>query len=437
MLFINSSSLNKYKLLAEQSGLKQIAVLSSGVLVAQIISFVIQPIVTRLYSVQDFGIFAIINSLIAMVSPILNGQYDLSIVYTESDDEADKITAGALYLGLVLSVIVSLGIIITSVTIPSTFKEAGSWIYVSIPLIFVASITNVMSGYNNRHGKYKLLASVSVYGSGIPNIIKVILGFGKSGVFGLILSQILAAIIGLVMQSRFVILKIRRIIMFDKQTIWAVLVKYKEQPLYSAPALFAVSISYSILPLLINYLYGIKEVGFFSLSVSMLGLPLSLVSANVGKVFLQRASKERSEKGNFINSFKSTTILLAVLSIIPFAILWFISEPLFAFFFGHEWLRSGTFVALLVPMYWVRFVVTSIVSSLIISGKQAIKLVIQCFFIVEALAVYFLTIRLNLPIESFLTLINYSYMVSYLAIFILAYFSSKQFGTKTEGNVSA
>lgn len=415
----------KIKRFLEISGFKNIAILSSGVLASQIISIGIQPIVTRLYSPENLGAIAIITSFVNMFSGTLNGQYDLCIVSAGSDDEADSVTALALYFGLIVSVILSIGMIIYILLNPFKFKEVGVWIFITIPFIFVSGIINVITSYNNRYGQYKLLATVSVYRSVTSSVVKVVLGLARVGVVGLVISMIISTIAGVKKQSEFLYKNIDKIFSIRKKELKRVLIKYKAQPLFSAPGIFVSSYSYSVIPFFINSLYGIKSVGLFSLSMAMLGIPLTLVSTSASRVFFRNASKEKAEEGNFYKSFKNTTQLLAVLSIIPFMLLFLLAEPLFKIVFGSEWIRSGTYVKLFVPLYWVRFIVTVVISGLIISGKQLLKLIIQCFFIVEVLVITFFVRQYSLHIEMFLSLINYTYMINYLVLLFLVYKSSR------------
>lgn len=75
--------------------------------------------------------------------------------------------------------------------------------------------------------------------------------------------------------------------------------RHKQFPLFSAPAMIANSFSYSSVTIFMESLFDMGVVGYYSLSTRILGLPLSLVSGNVSKVFFQEASDEQSSKGVF------------------------------------------------------------------------------------------------------------------------------------------
>lgn len=412
--------------LLQESELKNIAILSGGVFAGQFISILAQPIATRLYTPRDFGIMAIIVSLIGMFGPSLNGQYHLCIVSAKTDKEANSVTALSIYFGLIVSAIVSIGIIIYSFINPVTFAEAGLWLYMSIPILFVSGFTNVVNSYNNRYRQYKLLASVTLYRAIASNVVKLGLGFAHIGFIGLIASAVVSIIAGIKKQSSQLILNINSILSTNKKELIEVLIRYKAQPLFSTPGLFVVTFSNNLIPIFISTLYGIKEVGYYSLAMAMLYLPIQLISSNVGTVYFRKASLEKAESGSFYRSYKSTFVLLSLLSIIPFVVLYFSAEPLFSFVFGAEWLRSGTFIMLLIPWYWMNFIVGTLVISLIISGNQLIKLIIQSLFVVLSFVIYYFANSLHLTIEQFLLAISLAFALVYLILLYIIYRTSRQ-----------
>lgn len=414
------------------SGLKNIVILTSGVMLAQIITFVCQPIITRLYSPEDFGALSLITSLVNMLTPILTLQYQMAIITADSDKEANVASSLTFYLLTLMMLFISLGLTVYNYMNPTTFEETGNWIYVVIPLLLFSGIAKIADSYNNRFEQYKLMSSIALVRSATSNVLKIFLGVFRVGFIGLIIAQFVATALGIRRQSKYIITKRREIFSSTFQELRNVISKYKVQPLFSMPGLFATIVSFSILPILINSLYNIEETGYFYLTMSVLAIPLSLVSSNVAKIFFRKASLEKKEKGNFYSTFLSTAILLIFISTVGFSILWFAAEPLFALLYGKEWMRSGTFVKILVPLFAMRFVVTGLMHGFIISGRQSLKLVLQLFFIVIALVFYLIAKNKNLSIESFLELINSGYTILYLILYIVLYFTSKSMEDKSE-----
>lgn len=409
---------NKINNLLSRSGFKDILVLSSGVLLGQVVSFFMQPIATRLFSVEDFGIFSIIVSTVSIISPIITLQYHMSIVTAESDDEADILCSLNFYLIAIIGTLTTLILVLYNYIYPTTFSEAGLWIYMSIPLSVVTGIIYVVESYNNRYEQYKLMATVALQRSVISNALRVIFGLLNPGEWGLVISQVFSISFGVKKQGKYLIKNYKKIFSSSYEDIKKTAIKHIAQPLFSTPGHFLVNFSYSILPIFINSLYTIEEAGFFSISITVLGLPLNLISSNVARIFFRNASIERDQKGNFSSTLLSTSIILTIISFLGFFILWLISEPLFALIYGTEWSRSGVFVKILIPMYALRFIVLSLMHGFIVANKQNLKLLLQSLFIVAAVVVFILSRRNNFDIETFLLYINWTYTAVYVILFV-------------------
>ena len=408
------------------SYLKNLVALSMSTVIAQLIVVSISPVLTRIYKPEELGAFTIIVTIVGMFTPIINGRYDVSIVAAEKDEEANEVAVAGIFVSLIVSLFVGAGIWIYNYLNPGYFEAIGLWVYLSIPILVIVGINNILNSYNNRFQQYNLMASVTVVKSVSQAILQVIFGLSKFGVGGLIISQFISLFFGLKRQARYLLQNRDHFRKIKLNNVWKVIKKYRNQPIYAAPALFLNSLSYSILVFLINELYGIKEVGYYSIAYSVLGMPIALISANVSRVFFERAIAERKEKGNFYSIFKKTTILLGIVSFPFFVALFFMSQFLFEFIFGEGWGRAGVFVSILSPMYAIRFVVSAVSLSLTISNKQKIELLLQAGFLIEALAVFFISKITNLGIEYFLGSISGLFLINYLAVFIVIARISKE-----------
>jgi len=70
---------------------KNVLVLFTGTTLAQAIPIAVSPILTRLYTPEDFGGFAIFFSITNLLGVVATWRYELSIVLPSEEDEADLI----------------------------------------------------------------------------------------------------------------------------------------------------------------------------------------------------------------------------------------------------------------------------------------------------------------------------------------------------------
>ena len=88
---------------SEQSTLRSVTLLLSGSALSQALPILVSPIVTRLYSPADFGVFAIFSTVLGLIGPIANLRYDLSIVMPDDETKAVELAAIGIYVAALLS----------------------------------------------------------------------------------------------------------------------------------------------------------------------------------------------------------------------------------------------------------------------------------------------------------------------------------------------
>ena len=84
-------------------------------------------------------------------------------------------------------------------------------------------------------------------------------------------------------------------------------INYK-QPVFTAPGVFFSSSANSLIALFVGSLYGIEQLGYYSIAILILNAPLSMFSSNIGKVFYRTATKEKNDRGQFKNSLNKFSI---------------------------------------------------------------------------------------------------------------------------------
>ena len=408
---------------------KDIAILTSGTLIAQVITMALQPITTRVYTPAEFGLFNLLTSTIQMFVPLIIFQYDSCIVTAKTDEEANKVTALSFFTLFTTVTIFALGLLVYNLLFPSTFIEAGLWVYTTIGFLAASGIANIVSQYNNRFRQYSLMSKMSIYRASVSNPIKIILGFAGLGFIGFILSYFLSIVLGLKKQAFYLISNAKEIRQTSFDDIKSLAKKYIAQPLYSSPGLFMVGFAYSVIPFQIKLLYHSNtEIGLYALAVTVVSMPLRLISDSVAKIFFKNASEEMHKTGGFRSAFKRTSILLALISTVPFTILFFTAAPLFGIIFGKNWIQCGIFVQALIPLYFTRFIVNSVISGLIICGAQKAKLIIQSQFVVVSIVIFLISQKYEFSIEKFLFLIGISYAIIYIILLGFIYKKSKPQG---------
>lgn len=418
---------NKLSSILKGKSSRAILLLASGSILAQLITLICSPIITRLYSPAQMGDYTFIITIVSLFAVIVNARYDAVIVSAKDDYEVALLSIISWIIAFILTMIITLGSIFI-VNNSNSYKHISSslilWVF---PLLLIYGITNVLNGYNNRYKEYRIMSDVHVVRMGGQNIITIILGFFRMGPLGLIIGQVLGNILGIKRQSVTVLKNIDKFKSIQKKDVMDTLKAYKDQPIYSVPASFVNALSYSMINFLIGLVFGMNSLGLYSISYRILGLPLGIFSANISKVYYSNASSEKQETGNFWNSTKKTILFASIISFFMVAGLILLSPIVFSIVFGNEWKEAGVYVQILAPMFGLRLIVGSIGFNFIVARKQRTELIIQCTLLLSLVISYYATKVFGLNIKGFLVLITILYSVVYLIeIIIMIYYSRKK-----------
>lgn len=406
--------------------IKSIILLGSGSIFAQLITVIIAPILTRIFTPDELGTYTYVLSVASIFMAVINGRYDMSIVSEKEEKYIYPLIKLSIIIGIAMSIIVTIGYYIYIRFISSKgISYKNTIIFIFLILISYA-INNVLVAFNNRNREYKIMTSVYIVRTLFQNIIAVVAGMFKIGVIGLLASYCAGQYLGLNKQAKTIKKYSKDIKKVKLSELKYVLKKHYKQPLFSATGIFLNSFSYSSIIVFLEIIFGISVVGYYSISVRLLGLPLSIISGNISKVFFEEASKEYSNTNQFYQSFKKTFKFQLILAIPMVVVMIFLAPKLCVIFFGQDWILSGKYISILAIMFGFKFVVTSLSPGLIIANKQKAEFILQGVFVIASIASFIITKIMSLSVEYYLILISFTFSVGYVMYLIAIFRYSKK-----------
>jgi len=411
--------LNKLKPKSEFS--RNVLTLMTGTTIAQAIPIAISPILTRLYTPEDFGVFALFVAITSIFGSIANARYELAIMLPRKDEDAINIFA----LGFIITSFISLSLLILVIIFNDYFvkllnnEEIKLWLYFVPIAVFFTGIFNILNYFNNRKKYYKDISNATILKSIITAIIQLSVGFLKGGVSGLISGQLISQMFANMKLFKNIVKDKVLISNISKVKIIALAKRYKNFPKFSMWAILTNTLSQHLTNILISSFFSLTTLGFYSLVQRLLGMPSALIAHSIGQVFFQEATKEKQKTGKAIKTFNSTIKKLFIISIPLFGILYFIVEDLFAFVFGEEWRIAGIYAQIVMPLFFVRFVVSSVTVINSIFEKQKISLCWQLILLLLSVGSLYISSLYFTNFEDFLILFTGVISLHYLVLFFI------------------
>ncbi|MGC5324935.1 oligosaccharide flippase family protein [Brevibacillus sp. SYSU BS000544] len=370
--------------LAKGHFVRNVLTLMTGTTIAQAIPIGISPLLTRIYTPDDFGVFALYSSITSLLVVISTARYELAIMLPEEEDDAVNlvglsiIIAGLYSLVLVLLIWVFFDLL--SLLIGETIS---SWLYFVPISVFLTGTYQTITYWLNRKKNYSMLAKNKVNQTATTAISNVGLGYMniKPGglIFGTVLGQfvaILSIIIRLWSEDR------KKLVKITREKIKYNALRYIDFPKKSSIGIMFNTTASQLPLLLISLFYGSAILGWYSLTVRVLSSPMSIIGTSVSQVFYEKALIAEKEK-KLLELVKKTTKILTVIISIPLTILFIFAEDLFVLVFGESWLEAGVIVKIMIPFFIVRFIFSCQSTLLMVKRRMDYEVKFNAVFMVS------------------------------------------------------
>lgn len=378
------STLEKY--IPKSSFIKNIVMLVSGTFMAQIITILSSPILTRLYSPAAFGEFGVFSSITSILTVLVCFRYELAIVIPAKKNQAITVLGLSIIVCIITSLLIACFFFMIGghIEIISQNHNAEMW-YVFLPIyVFSSGIFAICNYWYTREEKFKYLARRQILNTSLVVLIEVGLSFllVEDNGMGLIIGVTLA----MFTTSMPLFIKIvKKNWMFLVNLRWRDLKReafvYREFPLFSSWTAMLNTLSFSLPSLMLSKYFHSEAVGCYNLSYKILDLPISLIGNAVAQAFYPQINSQES-----LEEKKSLTLKvfqqLLNLGFVPLALISIAAPWIFSLIFGKEWITTGYYTRLLSPWLLVVFVSSPISNLYVVMKKQKEGLIINIFMLI-------------------------------------------------------
>lgn len=344
------------------SGLK----LFSGTGAAQLLTLVTVPLLTRLYSTSDFGVFGIFMALTTLVSVLVTGRYEIAIPLPKDDEEGWTVFLLTVALGALACL---LGLVVLAAIPSRHFPHIGRELrLLPLSIFFMAGITS-SEYWLNRKGIYswvsisRFLGALVIVGLQLA-LVPLKLG-GKGLIFGF------TAGIGLTaMLNYYRSWKTRPATRAGLRVMGG---RYRRFPTYMLVAQVCNSASNHIATVFLGTHFGTSITGSYTLGNRAMTM-IDLLASAVGQAFYPQIAKSYALGQECYSLLKETVAKLFFFAAVVFPIIFVVAPAAFALVFGAEWRTAGEMVRWVMPMFFTRFVLYPATLMPMITGKQNVYL---------------------------------------------------------------
>jgi O-antigen/teichoic acid export membrane protein len=343
--------------------------LVAGTAIAQAISFLVSPVVTRLYTPADFGIYTFLISIVGGFGLIGTLRYEMAIVLPKEDKKAVNIVFLSLGIALLMCMGIAIGVFVLN-TWFQTEPSYKTWLYAIPFMVLLLASGNVFQNWFNRKKEYKTLALSKVVTSIGNNAVTLYMGFIGIGVWGLLLGNFTGL---LLFNLLFVFLIARRYHWhfrdYDRSSQKHLAGQYKDLPLANTPQMLVELVQIYGIVFLLQVYFSSETLGWYSLSQRLLQAPMWLIGTSICQIYYKDASERFAIDGDITELLKKTIKMATMVALPVLIALLTIGPWLIGLVFGASWKMSGEIARILAPWFFFDFIRYSISQTPLVIGK--------------------------------------------------------------------
>ncbi len=394
------------------------------------------PIIARLYTPAEFGVYAVFFALCT----ILAGVSSLALTNATLIEAEDVDAAHATLLSMAVTGVFCAAILVLIVATPRPLMASViGWVVIPylpiLPLsVLAAGIFTCLYTWMIRTKQFQLLARNGLVLGASTAAIQIGIGLADVGASGFIFANIAGYSLAIIILVRPFLLSVTRL--RPKVTVKSVVVQlsnHRELPLWTVPANLVNSICSFLPDLVIGRIFGVAQLGQFSLASRMVNFPLTFITRSALDIFRQQASEEFIESGQCRLSFDRFFVLMGMASALLLVPLILMLPYVFPIIFGAQWRDAGVLIQAIGVLLIVRFVSSPLSYVWIIRGHYKLNFLWQVGLIVISLATLLVPSIIDSAISLYSTLWCYSVGVGAWYLFCIV--CSRRFAYRRQSAV--
>lgn len=375
--------------------IRNTAVLAGGNILAQVISIALIPVITRIYSTEQFGEFSMLAAIAMILIPISSLRYNAAILLPEKKADSKALLYLSIAVNLTLVAILFFLIWVFNAQISALLGLGDTGLLYFIPLIVLfGGWQLIIEAWALRGKAFVAISVASVGATSSDRLMGIVSGMFSIGTIGLLLGRTSGLLINVFLTvggvlKRYTQEKNKESIKINVNDIFRISRIYNKFALYSWAAMIQQMARQAPI-FLIGIFYSPVTAGLYALCFRVLAEPVQILGAALGRSFAQRAAEDkRNNKDLSVITFKLFKYLL-MLIVVPMIILAIIATDVFGVVFGEQWEESGRYVQFVVPVFILTFMLRSLGSLFDVLRKQKDQFVFGISMLVASVGSFML-----------------------------------------------
>ncbi|QNA91989.1 oligosaccharide flippase family protein [Microbacterium sp. Se63.02b] len=313
-------------------------------MIAQALTLVILPILTRIYSTEDFGALTLVTSITMLVTTFSTLRLETALMLPTAHRDVRALVSLSLLSASIVATITALIVFFIGLRDPAFDIHTGLplWVFLSILLSAVYTVLNRLALRKGGYSEVGKRAVAQAIGTGGAQLA---LNPFPGGSLGLIVGSLIGRLFGLVPLYRYSRGYIGRT---HRKIKIKVLREYWRFPVFFAPSAALNAFGVQAPLLFVTAWYGVAFAGILGVAERVIGIPMTLIGNAVAQVFDgEMARKIRAGRGGYVRPYMKVSLWLGVVALGVGAGFYLLGDWAVPIILGQEWALAGHCVSIM------------------------------------------------------------------------------------------
>ena len=370
--------------------MRGVLALIGGAAGAQAVAVFASPLLTRLYTPEDFGLLAVFVALLGVLSVVSSARYEVAVPIPKTDTAAFSILLVGIFVNAGFGAMLLLAVCLFRVPIAAIFElpVLADYLWMMPAAVLLVGLYRSLYFWAIRDKSFGSVARTRLTQATLGVATQLGLGAFHVGPVGLVVGNILSQTAGVLTLARLLRGRLGVFIhRTSRKRCFAMALRHNRFPKFDLPAAGLNALGANLPQMLLAVLFYPAVAGYYILAYRVISLPVSIVGQAVGQALYGHAA-EALRAGQLDRLVRRTAMLLLLLISGPLIFIFLYGELLFSWIFGQQWATAGVYASWLMLGASIQFVYSPLSLMLLATAGQHLNLAIQLvLFGVRSLAI--------------------------------------------------
>ncbi|MFP5391333.1 MAG: lipopolysaccharide biosynthesis protein [Gammaproteobacteria bacterium] len=397
---------------------KHVLTVLGGTLGAQALPLLAAPLITRLCSPADMGVFSVWFGMVAVTAVAATLRLEAALIL-DRNRYHQRIGLGVVaWAAAAIALAASAAVAIAHVAgVPLAARIPWFGIAALAPAVWLTAYMQSTLAYATSQAAFGKAAHAKIWSAGSIALVQVALLAAGAGAAALLLGQVAGLAVGLLAATLLVRPPRPALGWRPHPQARRYLRRHAAFWQFSLPSNLLNALVGQLPLFMIGTRHGALAAGLFALTQRVLTAPIALLASSVLEVFKRESVLAFRAQGNCRAAYLYTFKTLFLLGAGPSVLLLLLSPPLFVWVFGEEWRRAGELAQIMAPLYFLNFIASPLSYVFFVAGKQKIDLVWQVALFLMTVTVFTLPGSLEQSVTRYVL----GYSILYLIYLRMSY----------------